>query len=148
MLHTVFMSGLAVTICLSAGKDLFCLNSTSPATIRIVNTRNWHKRFIKNKTNKKYILFLPLNIKIKFKKTLGTNSSCQVQASIDSTKLYKTTSFQNPFFLKLKIRFVIFRQIICLHERFIKHYMDSHAKTEHIGAGARKYLNVRFSLQF
>lgn len=147
MLHTVFMSGLAVTICLSAGKDLFCLNSTSPATIRMVNTRYWHKNLLKTKQTKK-ILFLSLNIKIKFRKILGTNSSCQVQASIDSTKLYKTTSFQNPFFLKLKIGFVIFRQIICLHEHFIKHYMDSHAKPEHIGAGARNYLNVRFSLRF
>lgn len=65
MLHTVFMSGLAVTICLSAGKDLFCLNSTSPATIRIVNTRYWHKNLLKTKQTNK-ILFLPLNIKIKF----------------------------------------------------------------------------------
>lgn len=29
--HTVFMSGLAVTICFSAGRNLFCLNSMSPA---------------------------------------------------------------------------------------------------------------------
>jgi hypothetical protein len=27
----MFISGLAVTICFSTGKNLFCLNSTSPA---------------------------------------------------------------------------------------------------------------------
>lgn len=31
-LHTLVMSGLAVTICFSTGNCLFCLNSTSPAT--------------------------------------------------------------------------------------------------------------------
>lgn len=29
--HTEFISGLAVTICFSADKNLFCLNSMSPA---------------------------------------------------------------------------------------------------------------------
>lgn len=31
---TVFISGLAVTICFSAGKVLFSLNSTSPGTTK------------------------------------------------------------------------------------------------------------------
>lgn len=41
MSHTLVTSGLAVTICLSTGKCLFCLNSASPANNIILNYRQF-----------------------------------------------------------------------------------------------------------
>lgn len=48
--HTVLISGLAVTICFSAGKNLFCLNSMSPtpkckATIKMRSKQEGNRKF-------------------------------------------------------------------------------------------------------
>lgn len=52
--RTVLISGLAVTICFSAGKNLFCLNSMSPApkckaTIKMRSKQEVNRKFTSNK---------------------------------------------------------------------------------------------------
>lgn len=92
--HTVLMSGFAVTICFSAGKCLFCLNSASPEATQFT----WQRiRGEKTERNTHFTHFC-FRIRGKLK---STNSSCQVQSSIDPSNLDKSTSFQNPIPLNL-----------------------------------------------